>query len=191
MTLRGRDRFQKYKGLIIFLTDIISLLPRKMRLFFFNHSRMIQGTKGFVIRYILLKTLAKYLGDNVSIHPDVYILNTEELYVGNNVSIHPMCYLEAKGGIKIGNDVSIAHAVTILSVNHIYTESDFPIKDQGINYKETQIEDNVWIGAKASILAGIVVGSGSIVGAGAVATKNVEKYSIVGGIPAKRIRYRK
>ena len=138
----------------------------------------------------MLKTLAD-IGDNVSINPNIYIFNPENLSIGNNVSIHPMCYIQASGGIKIGNDVSIAHGVTLLSESHRFSNLNIPIKDQGLDYKETIIQSNVWIGAKASILAGVTVKSGSIIGAGAVVTKEVEEYSIVGGVPAKVIKSRK
>jgi acetyltransferase-like isoleucine patch superfamily enzyme len=188
---RGRDKFNRFKPTINILVKFYSLFPRGIRVKFFEYFRMTKGKKGLLIRYVLLKTIANNVGDNVAVHPNVYIFNYEGLSIGNNVSIHPMSYIEAKGGIKIGDDVSIAHAVTLLSVNHIYSDINTPIKDQGIDYKETEIKSNVWIGAKASVLAGIMVGSGSIIATGAVVTKNVDEYAVVGGIPATVIKYRK
>ncbi|MCT4478538.1 acyltransferase [Peribacillus frigoritolerans] len=187
---RGRDKFRRFKPVINLLIKFHMILPRGIRVRLFEHHRMTKGIKGVVIRYILLKTLAKNVGDNVSIHPNVYIFNMDKLSIGNDVSIHPMCYIEAKGGIKIGNDVSIAHSVTLLSVNHIFSELNIPIKDQGIEYIETEIKSDVWVGAKASILAGVTVEEGTIIATGAVVTKNVEKYSVVGGVPAKLIKTR-
>ena len=188
---RGRDKFNKYKSLISLLAKAYSILPRKVRIILFEHYRTTKGLKGQLIRYVILKTIAKKLGNNVSIGPDVYILNVEELVIGDNVSIHPMCYINAKGGINIGNDVSIAHAVTLLSESHIYSDLNISIKDQGLLFKATEIKSNVWIGAKATILAGVTIGSGSIIAAGAVVTKSFNECSIVGGIPAKLIRTRK
>ena len=190
MQYRGRDKFYKYKKAIDLIGFFLKFIPHRIKLFLFNQTRMVQGNVGLVIRYVLLKKLAKSIGDNVSIHPSVYIFHAEELDIGNNVSIHPMCYIEAQGGIKIGNDVSIAHAVTLLSGNHIYSDINTPIKDQGMSFSKTEIENNVWIGAKASILAGVKISSGSIIAAGAVVTKNTEINSIVGGIPASLIKYR-
>ena len=125
--MRGRDKFKKTKPIINAIVKTFSVLPRSTRVKMFEHYRMVKGNKGLLIRYVLLKTIAKSCGDNVSIHPNVYILNTHNLSVGNNVSIHPMCYIDAAGGVEIGNDVSIAHGVTVMSSrpanrtkNHIY-----------------------------------------------------------------------
>ena len=149
--------------------------------------RRTLGYKGLVLRYALLKTIAKSCGDNVSIHPDVYLFSVSQMVFGNNVSIHPMCYIDASGEIDIGNDVSIAHATTILSTTHTFDNLDVPIKDQQIEKRKTVIEDNVWIGAKATILCGNVICSGSVVAAGAVVTHDVSANTIVAGVPARVI----
>lgn len=188
---RGREKFKRFKPLINILIKLCLIFPKKFRIKLFEHFRMTKGIKGIVIRYALLKSIAKKVGENVSIHPNVYIFNAENLSIGNNVSIHPMTYIEAIGGINIGNDVSIAHSVTMLSVNHNFSDLNIPIKDQGLDCKELVIKSNVWIGAKSSLLAGIIVESGSIIGTGAVVTKNVVKNAIVGGVPAKVIEIRK
>lgn len=187
---RGREKFNKYKPIIDGLVRVYNIFPLKIRLKLFEYHRNTKGKKGLVIRYILLKTLAKHVGNNVSIHSDVYILNPESIFIGDNVSIHPMCYIQGKGKIKIGNDVSIAHGVTILSENHIFSDINTPIKDQGIDYKMTEIESNVWIGAKASVLSGVTIKSGSIVGAGSIVTKSIDNNSIVAGVPAQLIKKR-
>ncbi|MDZ4177762.1 MAG: acyltransferase [Coriobacteriia bacterium] len=98
-----------------------------------------------------------------------------------------MSYIEAGGGVRIGNDVSIAHGTSILSTSHQYRHEAVPIKDQGIECLETVVESGAWIGAKASILMGRTIGSGAIVGAGAVVTRDVQPGAIVGGVPAVQI----
>lgn len=188
---RGRDKFKQFKPLINILVKCYYILPRKVRVKLFEHYRDTKGLRGILLRYILLKTIAKNVGENVMIAPNVYIFNVENLSIGNNVSIHPMSYIEAKGGIEIGNDVSIAHAVTILSVNHVFDDIKIPIKEQGISFGKVTIESNVWIGAKSSILKGITVKSGSIIGTGAVVTKDIECMNIVGGVPAKTLKVRR
>lgn len=187
---RGRDKFAKYKWLILIISKIYKLLPYRIRLKKFVKSRNKSGNWGIVKRYALLKTLCKSCGDNVSIAEGAYILNPRELSIGNNVSIHPMCYIEAKGGVSIGNDVSIAHGVTLMSATHQYTDKDVPIRDQEVDLKPIMIESNVWIGAKATILCGLTIGEGSIVGANSVVTKNVERNTIVAGAPARVIKTR-
>jgi acetyltransferase-like isoleucine patch superfamily enzyme len=151
---------------------------------------MTKGLKGLVLRYALLKTLAVKCGSNVSVHPGVYLLRPEKLSIGDNVSIHPMCYLDAAGGIEIGNDVSIAHAVTIMSTSHNYNKTDIPIKDQDVTPDATYISDNVWIGAKATILSGRRLNPGCVIAANCVVTKDVETNTIVGGVPNKVLKQR-
>lgn len=186
---RGRDKFDKYKTLIYFLSNIISVFPKKFVQVLYGLFQNKKGILGIVIRYILIRPLLHSCGDNVSIHPNVFIFHPEKLDIGSNVSIHPMSYIDAVGEISIGDDVSIAHGTTILSSSHKY-DLDVPIKDQGLTFKKTFIHNNVWIGAKATILYGLTLNSGSIIGANSVVTKNIEKNAIVGGSPAKVIKFR-
>lgn len=188
--VRGREKFHRYKTIINMLVKFFSFFPVNINLKLFNSSRFIKGNKGLLIRYVLLKNIAHSCGDNVSVHPGVYLFNIDKISLGNNVSIHPMCYIDGAGGIEIGSDVSIAHGVTVMSSEHKFSEINVPIKDQGIELLKTVIKDNVWIGAKATILGGVVVEEGSIVAAGAVITKKVNKFTIVGGVPGKKIRER-
>ena len=189
--MRGREKFGKAKGLISLLVSFYSLFPKKTRLRLFVHHRSTKGNKGIAIRYALLKTLAESVGGNVSVQPDVYILNPAHLKIGNNVSIHPFCYFECIGGISIGDNVSIAEGTSIISFEHNYDDISVPIKDQGITRKPVSITEDVWIGAKATILGGIEIKQGSIIAAGAVVTSDVKEYSIVGGVPAREIKTRK
>ncbi len=189
--MRGREKFGKAKGLISLLVGFYSLFPQKMRLSFFVHHRSTKGNKGIAIRYALLKTLAESIGENVSVQPDVYILNPAQLRVGSNISIHPFCYFECIGGISIGDNVSIAEGTSIISFDHNYGDVSIPIKDQGITRKPINIAEDVWIGAKATVLGGIEIKQGSIIAAGAVVTSDVNEYSIVGGVPAREIKSRK
>jgi acetyltransferase-like isoleucine patch superfamily enzyme len=101
-----------------------------------------------------------------------------------------MCYIDATGGIDIGDNVSIAHGTTIMSTTHRYDDLKIPIKDQPVDVFPTLIENNVWIGAKATILAGNIIGTGSIIAANAVITMNVPSMVVVGGVPAKIIKKR-
>lgn len=151
---------------------------------FFQNTR---GVKGILIRYILLKTVAKSCGDNVSVHPNVFLKSPQNLEIGDNVSIHPMCYIDATGGIQIGNNVSIAHAVTVLSTNHTWGDRGIPIKYNTERLDKTFIQDDIWIGCGSRILAGVTVCNRSIIAAGAVVTGEVHGDTIVGGVPAEII----
>ncbi len=190
MAKRGRDAFQKYKPLILGMAKFFMLFPKSFRIKLLVFFRKTTGRKGLALRYALLKTVAKTCGNNVSIHPDVYLFSPSQLTIGDNVSIHPMCYIDATGGIEIGNDVSIAHATTILSTTHTFDRQDIPIKDQTVKILPTKIEDDVWLGAKVTVLGGTTIRSGCIVGAGSVVTKDTHEKSVYVGVPAKKIKER-
>lgn len=186
----GRNFFSKYKIFIDLLVSLISLFPKNFRKFVFIKLRYMGGKIGVLLRYVFLKTIAIELGDNVSIFEGVFLLNVENISIGNNVSIHPMSYIEGYGGLKIGDNVSIAHATTLLTVKHNFGDEVVPIKYQGLDARPLIIEDNVWLGAKATILGGNVVRSGTIIAAGAVVTSDTENNYIYSGIPAKKLKHR-
>lgn len=191
--LRGRQMYQRAKPLLMILYRFFLLLPRTMRVRMFMSSRGINGKLGIGIRYALIKSIAKACGDNVSIHSNVFIFHPENLQLGDNISIHPMCYIEcgeSTDGVRIDSDVSIAHSVSIIAATHNYNDSNIKIKDQGVSHKPIHIGTNTWIGAKASILAGICIAEGCIIGANSVVTKDTTPNCIYGGIPAKFIKSR-
>lgn len=188
--MRGREKFSKYQGLLKLLTSFYKLFPKRIRQKLYEHHRETKGVTGMAIRYALLKTLARHVGQNVSVHPNVYLFKIHNLSLGDNVSIHPLCYLDAAGGIEIGNDVSIAHDVSMISFNHRFDDLSVPIKDQGLIKKQITICDNVWIGAKSVILAGVTVHTGSVIGAASVVTHDIEENTVVVGSPAKMIKKR-
>ncbi|WP_140368074.1 acyltransferase, partial [Vibrio parahaemolyticus] len=91
----------------------------------------------------------------------------------------------------IGNNVMIAPNVAILSSTHSYERLDIPMVDQeDVFGLPPVIEDDVWIGRNVVIKHGITIGKGAIVGACSLVTKDVPSYAIVGGVPAKVIKYR-
>ena len=188
--MRGRDKFTKYKPIINIVISFYQILPRKMREYLFEKQRKKTGSLALVKRYALLKSLAKSVGDNVSVFPDVYLKNVQNLQIGNNVSFQPMVYIEAYGGVKIGDDVSLAEGASLFSVNHGFEDIGTPIKDQPLTALPIEIKSNVWIGAKATVLGGVQVASGTIVAAGAIVNKSTENYTTVAGVPAKIVKRR-
>ncbi len=190
---RGREQFEKYKGVFSIWTSLYRILPLSRRKAALEKHRYLRGKFGVGLRYVILKSISDSVGDNVAIFPGVYLLNPENLVVGNNVSIQPMCYLECghiKGGITIDDDVSIAHGVTIMGTTHQFGSHEEKIRDQGIENEPVHIEENVWIGAKASVLGGVTIGHGSVIGAGAVVTKSLEPEGVYVGVPAKKMKDR-
>jgi acetyltransferase-like isoleucine patch superfamily enzyme len=114
------------------------------------------------------------------------------LEIGDDVFIGFGSRIVCNEHIFIGKHTMMAEYVTIRDMNHGYSEPDEVryMKHQPNITKPTIIEDGVWIGAKATILSGVRVGHGAIIGAGAVVTKDVPPNAIVGGVPAKVIKYR-
>ena len=92
------------------------------------------------------------------------------------------------GPVTIGNHVNLAQGITVSALNHNFEDTRLRIDEQGVNTSEIIIDDDVWIGANAVITAGVHIGCHSVVAAGAVVTKDVPEYSVVGGVPAKVIR---
>lgn len=123
------------------------------------------------LRALLLQRMIATKVNGLVVRAGVYISCYKNLVIGSNVSINHYCFLSCEGRLTIGNDVSIAHGVSILTTEHSFTDSDTPIKFQPVVCHGVVIGNNVWIGAKATILAGVEIADGTIVAAGAVMTK--------------------
>ncbi|MBQ7857969.1 MAG: hypothetical protein IJ351_04945 [Oscillospiraceae bacterium] len=96
------------------------------------------------------------------------------------------------GNTVVGNDVMIGREFMTIPRNHIIDDPDIPMIQQGFTpNSKIIIDDDVWIGARVTILANVHVHSHSVIAAGAVVTKDVPEYAVVGGVPARVIRYRK
>lgn len=113
-----------------------------------------------------------------------------ELKLGRYVDIQTNCYIASNGGVTIGDYTQISENCTIFSDEHLYDISDYiPISNKKIK-KPVTIEDFVIIGANVSILPGVTIGKGSIIGMGAVVVNSIPPYSIALGNPARVIKKR-
>lgn len=92
------------------------------------------------------------------------------------------------GPVCIGNNVNLAQGITVTALNHNFEDATRRIDEQGISTKPVVIGDDVWIGANAVILPGVTIGRHVVVAAGAVVTKDVPEFTVVGGVPAKVIK---
>lgn len=109
--------------------------------------------------------------------------------VGRDSELGTRCLIQSN--VLIGNNVIMGPDVKIYSRNHKSDRIDTPIQKQGKEFLKTVIGNDVWIGANVIILPGVVVGNHCILAAGAVVTKNVEDFCVVGGNPARLIKNRK
>ena len=106
--------------------------------------------------------------------------------IGENCTINSFCFIDAdKGGVEIGYNVLIGPHVGIHGSNYNYESREKLILNQGIISKGIRIEDDVWIGAHSTILDGVIIGKGAVIGAGAVVTRDIPPYSVAVGAPAK------
>jgi acetyltransferase-like isoleucine patch superfamily enzyme len=123
------------------------------------------------------------LGKFSNISAGVKIKNPRGLRIGSSSCIGFGSFLNAGGGIEIGNYVLIADTVSINSLGHPATPPY-----QRVTSGRVIINDMVWLGAHSVIIEGVEIGQGAIVAAGAVVTKSVPPWTLVGGVPAKKIR---
>lgn len=94
--------------------------------------------------------------------------------------------------MKIGKHVMMGPEVLIYTQNHDFSRTDIPMDQQGWSKERpVVIEDDVWIGSRVTILPGVIIGRGSIVGASAVVTKSFPPYSVIAGNPASVVKSRK
>jgi len=110
--------------------------------------------------------------------------------IGDGGYIGPNAVLFGAGGIRLGRDCLVSPGVVITSHEHTFEEASRPIREQPLRFAEVILEDDVWIGANATILPGVRIGKGAVVGAGAVAAKDVPPGAVVLGVPARRVRDR-
>lgn len=111
-----------------------------------------------------------------------------KLRIGNNVGISEFAYIQVRGDVSIGNNVIVGPRFNLISENHVFSDKNKPIKEQGVNRIGVKIEENVWIGASVTILDGVQISKNSIVAAGSVVTKSFPSNVLIGGIPAKIIK---
>lgn len=137
-----------------------------------------------------------YCGENVLITPPVYIDTPKNVFLYGNTELGLYAHIScphAKFIVK--NNCLIAEHLTVHTGNHACVLGKYmgdiseDIKPEGFD-EDVIVESDVWLGCNVTLLSGVTVGRGAIVAAGAVVTKNVPPYSIVGGVPARVIKFK-
>ncbi len=142
------------------------------------------------IKRLILRCYGARVGRNPTIYAGVWIRPIQGLSLGDNVSIGKDVIITTAGTVTIGHNVMIGHGTKIISANHVIPPGRGRIRFAGHKNEPVVIEDDVWIGAQAVILPGVRIGEGAVVAAGAVVTKDVPPFTVVGGVPARILRYR-
>ena len=137
------------------------------------------------IRYKIIKYCCKQVGKNVNVEPRVRLDCWNDLIIGNNSGLG----INARVGlVEIGDDVMMGPDCVCLTANHNFDRLDVPMWTQGFaSHNKITIGNDVWIGQRVTILPGIKINDGSIIGAGSVVTKDVPRFGIVAGNPARLI----
>lgn len=159
------ERWQKciYYAVVLFGNVVVNKIPsRRFRRLFYRILGARIG-KSFVFRR-------------------AEVLFPKGLSIGDHSNVGWFTLLDSRGGISIGNSVCIASYVKLITGSHDVQSPKFEAK-----FEPIIVEDYAWICTGAMITQGVRIGKGAVVAAGAVVTKDVEPYTIVGGVPAKKI----
>lgn len=140
-----------------------------------------QTIRKFLYRFLFGIRMDK----GVVIYGGVEIRNPRQLKIGENSIIGHRSILDARRGLTIGKNVNLSTGVWIWTLEHDYQDPHF-----GTKGAEVFIKDYAWVSCRTVILPGVTIGTGAVVAAGAVVTKDVPDYAVAGGVPAKVIGMR-
>ena len=149
--------------------------------------RSIPGIVGLFLRWGLFRLLFREMRSFPLIYPGVYLAHTYGIRVGRGFSVNTGAMIDGRGGITIGNDVLVGPYVCINSSEHAHEQVDRSMASVDQLMSPVEICNDVWIGAHAIITGGVRIGNSAVVAAGAVVTRDVPDYAIVGGVPAEVI----
>ncbi|MCY2930937.1 MAG: acyltransferase [Planctomycetota bacterium] len=141
------------------------------------------------IRRLLCRPLFRHMGRKVCIERGAGFGGGRQLSIGDHSGLGTR--LQCGGEITIGNDVMMGADIVILTSGHRSSDLAIPMRIQGdLPPKPVVIEDDVWIGTRVIILPGVTIHRGAIIAAGAVVSRDVPAYAVVGGVPARVLKYR-
>jgi len=137
------------------------------------------------VRALFSELIAKPVDDSFMLIPPFYCTGGADIRIGRHVFINQNCTFYDLGGLDIAEDVMIGPNVSLITSGHPLAPSQ---RHMAVTASAIVIERNVWIAAGAIVIGGVTIGENSVVGAGAVVTKDVPPNSLVGGNPARIIR---
>ena len=162
-------------------------MKRLLRQYFFGFLFLFTSIVAYIPSQIVRKLILKYIlrlkiSKNVVIYAGFEMRKPWKISIDSGTVLGHNAILDGKKGIKIGKNVNFSSEVMIWTLQHDYNNPSFSVKGG-----EVIIEDYVWISTRAIILPNVRIGKGAVVAAGAVVTKDIPPFTIVGGIPAKKI----
>jgi len=157
-----------YLGGVIFAINLVGLVP--------SH---------YFRRFMYRHVFGIYLGHNSIIHWQTRFFNPSGIKIGDYCNIGNNAFLDGRSGLTIGNCVATGSEIMIYTLQHDIDSSSFDVLGGPV-----VIEDYVYIGPRAIVLPNVKIGYGAVVAAGAVVTKDVPPFTVVGGVPAQYLRER-
>ncbi len=146
------------------------------------YNMAVSGFPAHTIRQAWLRACGMRIGKQVALMRGAIIIRPDQISIGSNCIIGFNCFLGGEGGIQIGNNVNLASFCTILGGYHDINDPTFRSV-----LNPVIVDDYVWIATRATITGGVRIGRGAVVAAGAVVTRDVPPFYVVGGVPAKKI----
>lgn len=169
---------------------MINKIIRKVKAVFLDFELMFLRWTGFIPFHLFRKFVYLIFGIKIgkgsAIHMWANFFDPKGIKIGEDTIVGDRCFLDGRDKLFIGDHVDIASQVLIYNSEHDIQSESFKAICAPV-----EIGDYVFIGPRAIILPGVKIGKGAVVAAGAVVTKDVEPFKIVGGIPAKEISERK
>jgi maltose O-acetyltransferase len=153
----------------------------------------VLGSIEYIRNYVKIQIVAarfKSCGEDVIIDYNVWFNNPGNISVGNDCYIGQNVFINAIGDITIGDSCAIAASCKLISGNHGIANNGVMINHQEYSIDEIVIKEDVWLGYNVVVLAGSVIGKGCVVAAGSVVSGCFDEFSIIGGIPARKIGVR-
>lgn len=174
----------------------------------------LPGASGGKLRALRLRVILASLGPSATISAGIQVLGAEGIHIGPRFFCGRDCSLYADGGgtisigervalnadvslnaaigghIYIGDNVLVGPRVMMRTTDHAFSHTNVPIWQQGHVPRVIRIEDDVWIGGNVTILGGATIGKGAVVAAGAVVISDIPAYAVVGGVPARHLKWR-
>ncbi|MCW3805811.1 acyltransferase [Plebeiibacterium marinum] len=167
-----------------FIADIFNLIKLTKIVDFFNLLKLEQEISKYENRWKCSIEFVYQGSYNLS------IIGDGRFFIHETSHLKSDTFIECTGGVEIGKYFHTGRGLTIFSTNHNYNSDEYiPYGEESI-VGEVVIKDFVWLGSNVTIVPGVTIGEGAVVGAGAVVTKDVPACAVVGGNPAKVIKYR-
>lgn len=144
---------------------------------------------GYFLRYMICKPFFRKL-QTIWMFDGVHIWYPHRITIGRHVTLNEGVFITGRYDLEIQDGVLIGHGSSILTSHHNFKSADKSIREQGTSGAPIVIEHDAWIGAHVTVLHGVRIGQGAVIGAGAVVTRDIPPYAIAVGVPAKVKGYR-